>query len=168
MRAQLWLSGWVTPVRAEDERREVLAFAEARPDAALLDVGRGAVLLRLDLAEVVLGEGGPGTDVGPQDFLTARPDPLASIEADTLRHLDADHPDVLDLLRGLLPAGAVAPGDRVRPLGVDRFGYRLRIERPRGHTDVRAPFAAPLSCPGQLGPATQQLLAAARARLTTV
>lgn len=165
VRAQLWLSGWVTPVRAEDERREVLAFAEARPDAALLDVGRGAVLLRLDLAEVVLGEGGPGTDVGPQEFLTARPDPLAGIEADTLRHLDADHSDVVGLLRGLLPPGAVEPGGRVRPLGVDRFGYRLRIETATGHTDVRVPFPAPLTCAGQLGAATQLLLAAARARL---
>ena len=69
VRAQLWLSGWATPVRPADERATALAFAETRPDAALLDVGHSAQLLRLDLAEVVLGESGEGIDVGPQEFL---------------------------------------------------------------------------------------------------
>jgi hypothetical protein len=58
VRAQLWLSGWVTPVRPEDQRAAQLSFAETSPAGALLDVGRTATLLRLDLAEVVLGEGG--------------------------------------------------------------------------------------------------------------
>ncbi|RZU31735.1 DUF2470 domain-containing protein [Blastococcus saxobsidens] len=164
VRAQLWLSGWVTPVRPADERAAALAFAETRPDAALLDVGHGAQLLRLDLAEVVLGEGGEGIDVGPQEFLAARPDPLAALEGDHLRHLAADHADVLDLLAGRLPAGMVARHDVVRPLGLDRFGFRLRIERPLGHTDVRVPFARPLTCAGQLGAAVGEVLCAARAR----
>ncbi|TFV49516.1 DUF2470 domain-containing protein [Blastococcus sp. TF02A_35] len=162
VRAQLWLSGWVTPVRAADERAATLAFAETRPDGALLDVGRTAQLLRLDLAEVVLGEGGATVDVSPGDFLAARPDPLADLEADHLRHLARDHADVLDLLAGRLPVGMVGPTDVVRPLGLDRFGFRLRVERPLGHTDVRVPFARPLTCAGQLGAAVGQVLCAAR------
>lgn len=163
VRAQLWLSGWVTPVHPADERAAALAFAEIRPDGALLDVGRTAQLLRLDLAEVVLGEGGAGLDIGPQEFLAARPDPLAGLESDHLRHLATDHADVLELLAGRLPAGMVAPDDVVRPLGLDRFGFRLRIERSSGHTDVRIPFARPLTCAGQLGAAVGQVLCAARA-----
>lgn len=162
VRAQLWLSGWATPVRAEDLRAAVLSFAEANPAGALLDVGRTAMFLRLDLAEVVLGEAGAGIDVGPQEFLTARPDPLAGLEADTLRHLDEDHPEFLRILAGLLPEGEVGEGDVVRPLGVDRCGFRLRIERPRGHLDVRVPFPRPLTCPGQLGPAVRHMTAMAR------
>lgn len=165
VRAQLWLSGWATPVRVADRRAAVLGFAERCPSPALLDVGSTATLLRLDLAEVVLGEGGTATDVGLADFLAARPDPLAAAEAGTLGHLDRDHPEFLTLLRSLLPAGTVGPDDTVRPLGVDRFGFRLRVERPVGHVDLRVPFARPLTCAGQLGAAVAQLACAARARL---
>ena len=119
-------------------------------------MGRTATLLRLDLAEVVLGEGGDGLDIGLQDFLTARPDPLAALEADTLRHLDSDHPEFLvDPQPACCPTASWGSGTSIRPLGVDRCGFRLRIERPTGHLDVRVPFPRPLSCPGQLGPAVR-------------
>src|SRR3954454_15989643 len=64
VRARLLLSGWVTPVPARDVRATLLTFAETRPASALLDVGRTATLLRLDLAEVVLAEGTTGTEIG--------------------------------------------------------------------------------------------------------
>ena len=109
----------------------MLAFADARPTEVLLDVGRTVTLLRLDLAEVVLGEGGPALEVSPLEFLAARPDPLAALEAEHLAHLDGDHPEFLG------PPGRAAPArlDRsattsLRPLGLDRFGFRLRVERP--------------------------------------
>jgi hypothetical protein len=165
LRAQLWLSGWLTPVRPADQRAAALAFADVRPIGELLDVGRGVRLLRLDLAEVVLREGERCAEIAPPDYAAARPDPLTGIEARMLRHLDADHPDVLALLRSRLPAGEVGPRDVVRPLGIDRFGYRLRIERPTGSADARVPFPRPLTCPGQLHAATRQLLIAARADL---
>lgn len=165
VRAQLWLSGWLTPVHPRDERAAVLAFADARPTEVLLDVGQSVTLLRLDLAEVVLGEGGAVLDVSPLEFLAARPDPLAALEADHLAHLDVDHPEFLTLLGGLLPAGVIGPGDVLRPLGLDRFGFRLRVERPGGHQDVRVPFGRPLICPGELGPAIGRLAGAARSRL---
>jgi hypothetical protein len=164
VRAQLWLSGWATPVRPEDRHAALMGFAEVNSAGALLDVGRTATLLRLDVAEVVLGEGGPGVEIGPQEFLAARPDPLAAVEADTLRHLDADHPEFLAVLAGLLPDWAVGKRDVVRPLGVDRYGFRVRIERPTGHLDVRVPFPRPLTCPGQLGPAVRHMTAAVRGR----
>jgi hypothetical protein len=163
LRAQLWLSGWLTPVHPAARRAAVLAFAETRPVAPLLDVGQDVTLLRLDVAEVVLREGERCTEVGPQAYAAARPDPLAAVEARMLQHLDRDHPEVLDLLGSRIPAGELGPGDVVRPLGLDRFGYRLRIERPAGRRDLRVPFPRPLTCPGQLHAATRQLLCAARA-----
>ncbi|PRY47612.1 uncharacterized protein DUF2470 [Geodermatophilus tzadiensis] len=163
VRATLWLSGWLTPVPVADRTAAALAFAEVRPEGALLDVGGAAALLRLDLAEVVLREGGGCTEVSPAGFAAARPDPLAAVEAGVLQHLERDHPDVLAVLRSRV---AVGPGEVVRPLGVDRFGYRLRVERPGGHRDVRVPFPRPLTCPGQLRAATSQLLCALRAGLT--
>ncbi|MEX5718445.1 DUF2470 domain-containing protein [Geodermatophilus maliterrae] len=161
VRATLWLSGWLTPVRPADRTAAALAFAEVRPEGALLDVGGAAALLRLDLAEVVLREGTACTEVSPARFAAARPDPLATVEARMLQHLDRDHPDVLAVLRSRV---AVGEGETVRPLGVDRFGYRLRVERPGGHRDVRVSFPRPLTCPGQLRAATSQLLRAGFAR----
>ena len=164
VRAQLWLSGWLTPVRPRDERPASVAFAEVQPAEVLLDVGRSATLLRLDLAEVVLGENRCGIDIGPADFLAARPDPLAAVEADVLRHLDRDHPDFMALLGRLLPTGVAGAGDVLRPLGIDRFGVRLRIERDRGFQDLRVPFIRPLTHHVQLGPALRQLTCVARSR----
>lgn len=162
VRAQLWLSGWLTPVRAEDQREVALAFADVQPAGALLDVGTTAVLLRLDLAEVVLGEGGTTVELTPEDYADAEPDPLVGVETAALQHLDADHPEELALLRSRIPGVWVTDTDVVRPLGLDRSGFRLRIESARGHRDVRIPFDAPVSSEADLGPAVHRLMCAAR------
>ncbi|MGY1810701.1 DUF2470 domain-containing protein [Blastococcus sp. SYSU D00669] len=163
VRAQMWLSGWATPVPERDVRDALLAFADVRPSHALLDVGTTATLLRLDLAEIVLREGSAVAEVGPEEFAAAAPDPLAAVEAATLAHLDRDHPEFLALLTAAIPAGQVGPGDVVRPLGLDRFGLRLRIERAGGQQDVRLAFPRPLTCPGQLGAAMRALTCGVRA-----
>lgn len=162
VRAQLWLSGWLTVVRPEHERDVALAFAEAHPAGALLDVGRTATLLRLDLAEVVLGEGGSTVELTPEDYAAAEPDPLVAVEGTALQHLDADHPAELALLRSRIPGDWLGEHDVVRPLGLDRAGFRLRIEGERGHRDVRVPFDAPVTSEVELGPAVHRLMCAAR------
>jgi len=162
VRAQLWLSGWLTPVRPEDEREVALAFAEVQPAGALLDVGSTATLLRLDLAEVVLGESGTTVELTPEDYADAEPDPLVAVEASALQHLDDDHPGELALLRSRIPAGWLTEGDVVRPLGLDRAGFRLRIEGGRGHRDVRVPFDVPVTDEAGLGPAVHRLMCATR------
>ena len=162
VRAQVWLSGWLSAVGRAEERSLALAFAEVAPVAELLDVGREATLLRLDLAEVVLREGGAVAEVEPEDFLAAAPDPLAGVEAAALEHLDTAHPEELALLRSRIPADWLGPQDVVRPLGLDRCGFRLRVEQPVGHRDLRVPFAAPVTCADELGPAVHMLMCAAR------
>jgi Protein of unknown function (DUF2470) len=162
VRAQVWLSGWLSPVPPEEQRAAALAFADVAPVAALLDVGRESALLRLDLAEVVLREGAAVVEVAPEDFLAAAPDPLAGVEAAALEHLDAAHPEELALLRSRIPADWLGERDVVRPLGLDRCGFRLRIEQPRGHRDLRVPFARPVTGEEQLAAAVDQLMCAAR------
>jgi len=162
VRAQVWLSGWLSPVLGADQRAAALAFAEVAPVAQLLDVGTGASLLRLDLAEVVLGECGTVTEVTPEEYRAAEPDPLAGVEASALQHLEASHAAELALLRSRVPAAWLGRGNEVRPLRLDRWGFLLRIEQPNGHRDVRVPFAQPITGPDELGPAVHRLMCAAR------
>jgi hypothetical protein len=162
VRAQVWLSGWLTPVDGAEQRAAALAFADVAPVAALLDVGADASLLRLELAEVVLGECGTVTEVQPEDYLAASPDPLAGVEAHVLQHLEAAHPEELALLRSRMPGRWMSAGDEVRLLGLDRCGLRLRIEQQAGHRDVRIPFPDPVGNAAELGPAVHRLMCAAR------
>jgi len=162
VRAQVWLSGWLTPLLPGDLQAATLAFADVAPVGALLDVGHGATMLRLDLAEVVLGECGTVSELAPEDYLAAAPDPLAEVEAQALQHLDEAHPEELALLCSRVPAAWLSHGDVVRPLGLDRWGFRLRIEGGSGHRDVRVPFAEPVAAAEELAGAINRLMCAAR------
>lgn len=161
IRAQLWISGWLAPVHRVDQAAAVLAFADVSPAEVLLDVGRSASLLRLDYADLVLGESGPAVEVTPEQYAAASPDPLVAVEADAVRHLEQAHPEELAVLRSRLPDDCAGPDDVVRPLGLDRWGLRFRIERLCGCRDVRLSFARPVSCPAELGEAMRRLLCAA-------
>lgn len=71
------------------------------------------------------------------------------------------HPDVVAQLLRHVPADVRRRGIGVRPLGLDRFGLRLRIERPdsKGHdTDVRVRFSRPVADVRQLGQEIRTLL----------
>ena len=58
------------------------------------------------------------------------------------QHLDTAHRDVVARLADRLPA-RLRRGD-VRPLGLDRYGVRLRVEGADGDHDVRLPFGKPV------------------------
>jgi hypothetical protein len=156
LRARLELAGWLVPVPAEDEADLVLAFAAVRPDDVLLDVGLTATLLRLDLAEVLLHEGGGCTEITPEDYAAARSDPLGAAEDD----LVSEHAGLLAELRARVQAWA--GDDAVHLLGLDRHGVLFRVEPRTGCYDLRTPFPAPLTSTGELPGAVRTLLACVR------
>lgn len=156
LRARLELTGWLTPVPAEDEAELVLAFAAVRPDDVLLDVGLNATLLRLDLAEALLHEGGGRTEVTPEDYAAARPDPLGAAEDD----LVTEHAVPLAELGARVQAWA--GDDPVHLLGLDRHGVLFRVEPRTGCYDLRIPFPAPLTSTGELSAAVRTLLTCTR------
>jgi hypothetical protein len=134
----------------------VLAFAEACPADVLLDVGLTATLLRLDLAEALLEEGGSCTEIAPEEYAAARPDPVGAAEADLL----AAHAGPLRRLCDRVQSWT--GDDGVQLLGVDRFGVLFRVECGAGHYDLRTPFGAPVTGPEAFAAAVSALLACSR------
>ncbi|MGY1741447.1 MULTISPECIES: DUF2470 domain-containing protein [unclassified Blastococcus] len=157
LRGRLELVGWLTPVAPAEEPALVLDFAEACPADVLLDVGLTATLLRLEVAEVLLEEGGSCTAIDPEEFAGARPDPLAADEVE----LFGEHAGALAELcaRVRLWAGE---DDGVHLLGVDRFGVLFRVECPASHYDLRVPFPAAVADRPAFAAALAELLTCAR------
>ncbi|WP_236567941.1 MULTISPECIES: DUF2470 domain-containing protein [unclassified Nocardiopsis] len=143
-RAVLWVSGTLEVLEHADARARAARLVDTDPDDRLLRIGHGMTMVVLRTALAVHSDPDGARVLGPAELAAARPDPFCRWEGPWLRHLDEDHPD---LLEDLLAAVPEAPEGRPRPLGVDRLGLRLRVETERGHHDVRLPFARPARTP---------------------
>lgn len=142
-------------IAAEDPNPALLQVQTPRSAPVLEDDTR-YVLLRLVIESVVVtdGTGAEAVDVGA--LLAARPDPFCTFESCWIRHLDTAHRDVVARLASRLPA-RLRRGD-VRPLGLDRYGVRLRIESADGDRDVRLPFHKPVDDVSSLSQAIRVLM----------
>jgi uncharacterized protein DUF2470 len=161
VRGLLWISGRLRVLPLRVARRAALRIAAEQPDERLLDVGHGETLLRLEPTMVVLSDAEGTEALAPTAVAAAPPDPVAATGDAWLAHLAAAHANTLSALVPRLPVHLRRPGNRIAPLGVDRHGLRLRIETEDPDAtdhDVRLPFDAPLSCPGQLGEAVRALI----------
>ena len=142
VRLLVWIRGSLHAVPDDAVRATVDLIATANPDPGLLDVGSGHTLLRLDVESVVVADASGAESVDVAALLDARPDPFCAMETHWLRHLDVAHQDVVSRQAAKLP-GPLRRG-RVRPLGLDRYGIRLRIEGADGDRDIRLPFGRPV------------------------
>ena len=156
IRGLLWITGWLRPLSPEPARARAVAIAGTRPDERLLDVGHGMTLLRLTPASLVLADAEGTHSLRPHAFSAAPPDPFHDYEAQWLRHLESDHADVVEQLAKHLPAEL--RGGRIRPLGLDRFGLRLRVEADAGDHDVRLAFSKSVDSPPQLAAELRRLV----------
>lgn len=156
VRSLVWIRGRVHEVSAAAVRPLLDVIAAEHPNPALLEVGAGGVLLLLAVESVVVADSTGAEPVRLGALLAAQPDPFCDLESIWLRHLDADHPEVMSRLACKLPV-ALRKG-RVRPLGLDRYGLRLRIEGFDEDRDVRLPFAEPVGDVIGLGKAMRALI----------
>jgi Protein of unknown function (DUF2470) len=167
VRSLVWIRGRLHQVPLPAVPRLLDGIAAEHPNPALLQVQTlqsGPVadddtrylLARLDIESVVVTDstGAEAVDVGA--LLAARPDPFCAFESCWIRHLDTAHRDVVARLAARLPA-RLRRGD-VRPLGVDRYGVRLRVESADGDRDVRLPFRQPVDDVTDLGQAIRVLM----------
>ncbi|MGQ4618319.1 DUF2470 domain-containing protein [Nocardia sp. R7R-8] len=141
VRALVWLRGWVRSVPAQAQRALAAEVATEHPHPGLLDIGFGATLLRLMINSAVVADSAGAESVDSDQLRRAQPDPFCAMESAWLRHLRADHADVVAQLARHLP-----PHLRrgvVHPLAIDRYGLTLRVEGHDGDHDFRLPFSAP-------------------------
>lgn len=156
VRGLLWITGWLRALSADEARALAVLVAEDRPDPRLLDLGHGSTMLRLDPATMVLADAESTHSVRLDAFTDATPDPFASFEAGWLRHLEISHTDVVGALARHLPKEL--RGGHLRPLGLDRFGLRLRVEAIDADHDVRLAFSRPVSTPDELSDELRRLV----------
>jgi hypothetical protein len=112
-------------------------------------------LLRLGLTSAVLANSAGAASVTNGELAQAVPDPFWEFEADWVAHMDSDHTDLITALSGRLPV-ELRQG-RVRPLGIDRFGIRFRVEGAEGDSDVRLSFPRPVGDVMELSKALRTL-----------
>lgn len=156
VRGLLWITGWLRALTGEAARADAIAVADEHPDPRLLDVGHGATLIRLVPLSVVIADAEGSVAVPPADFAAAEPDPFCRLESGWLRHVESTHPDVVGLLSRHLPAHV--RGGHIRPLGLDRFGLRLRVEGVGGDHDIRLAFSRSVRTAGELAIEFRRLL----------
>jgi hypothetical protein len=162
VRSLVWIRGRLRRVPAPLVPALLDVIATDDPDPALLQVNSaswgegGLALMWLRTESVVIADATGAESVELDDLLAARPDPFCAVESSWLQHIDNDHREVVDVLASRLPP-SLRRGT-VRPLGVDRYGLRLRVELDDGDHDVRLPFAAPVTDVTGLGRAIRVLM----------
>ncbi|MFE3828064.1 DUF2470 domain-containing protein [Streptomyces sp. NPDC059092] len=143
IRGRAWLSGWLTR------------------EPGLADAGR--MTLRLEVGEACVDDLWGAEPVEPEDFVRAAPDPLVEHEAELLQHLHSAHSAEVRSLRGLLgerTASASAAGTAAVPVGIDRFGLRVRFTGVQCF-DARFDFPEPVRNVNELRYAMHTLFDAA-------
>jgi Protein of unknown function (DUF2470) len=143
VRGLLWITGQLAPVEPARARGLAVGLVEDRPDPRLLDLGHGATMLRLAPLSMVVADADGTHPVTPEQFAAAAVDPFCHQEAGWLRHLELSHTEVVHTLRRHLPDRL--RGGHLRPLGLDRYGLRLRVEALEGDHDVRLAFERPIA-----------------------
>jgi Protein of unknown function (DUF2470) len=149
VRSLVWIGGRLRHVPAAEVLALLDLIASQDPNPALLQVNSddcdgepGYALLRLEVDSVVVADSTGAESIGVGTLLGARPDPFCAMESWWLQHMESAHHGVVERLASRLPL-SLRRG-RVRPLGLDRYGVRLRVETDDGDHDVRLPFPQPV------------------------
>jgi Protein of unknown function (DUF2470) len=167
VRSLVWIRGRLHQVSPSGVSGLLDLIATEHPHPALLQVQTPGsrpvadgdiqyLLARLEIESVVVTDATGAEAVDASALLAARPDPFCALESCWIKHLDTAHRDVVARLAARLPA-RLRRGE-VRPLGVDRYGMRLRVESAEGDRDVRLPFHKPVDDIVGLGQAIRVLM----------
>ncbi|MFG2207994.1 DUF2470 domain-containing protein [Streptomyces sp. NPDC048638] len=178
IRGRAWVAGWLTPVRNDERAEAARLLAERHPVGELLGIGEALqprpapgihrrsawMLLRLEVGEGAVDDLWGAESVEPDEFAAASPDPLIAHEAELLQHLHSAHGEQVRGLCSLLGDRSALCGlrDQAVPLGLDRFGLRVRFTDAEQHSfDARFDFPEPVGDVAELRRAMHVLFEAA-------
>lgn len=166
VRAAVRLYGHLVEVPRGERAAAAMVLAGRRQRDALPGDPEAATaaMLRFEVERVQVTTPGPPAAVDLRQYAVALPDPVVDYEAAQLRHLLHAHVEEVSRLCALIDPAATARATRVFPVGLDRFGFVLRVETPDGASRERVPFAAPLRRVTELASALRALLARATVR----
>jgi hypothetical protein len=125
---RVWVSGWAVRLTGDEAKQATLDYAEIDAAGDLLDVGGTKVLHRMEVAEVRYERNGALTDVDPDAFAEATPDPLRQIEFDLIADL-ADHhlAEMSAYVRRQL-GSTFQPKSEPEVVRMDRYGFLVRLD----------------------------------------
>ena len=167
VRSLVWVRGRLrqVPPGAVTKLLDLIATEDPNPALLQIETPRSApsnsdeiryTLLHLEIASVVVTDATGAEPVSVADLLAARPDPFCEIESTLLWHLTTAHNDVVARLVSKLPT-PLRRG-QIRPLGLDRYGVRFRVEGSDGDHDIRLPFHKPVDDMNGLSQAIRVLM----------
>ena len=132
------LVGEAAPLPAADRTAARAAYLAWHPNAQYWVDFEDFAFYRLELLDVYFVGGFAAMDwVGAEQYLAARPDPLAEAAAGILAHMNRDHADALLTFARVL--GQVE-ADEASMVGVDRLGFKLRVRSRDRLQSVRIAF----------------------------
>ncbi|MFB8761790.1 DUF2470 domain-containing protein [Nocardiopsis alba] len=155
VRSLLWINGNLRRPSARRARDLALEAVEDDPDERLLDLGHGRTMVVLEPHLIMYSDNDGCHLLSPEEFTSLRADPFDRWEGPWLRHLERDHGDLLHAVVRHCPVPL--PEGRPRPLGVDRYGLRLRLEGSDGDHDVLIPFHRPARTPHEVAHRVHEL-----------
>jgi len=157
------LLGEVGRLSGKDIAEARKAYLDRHPNAAYWVDFEDFGFYRLEVIDVYYVGGFAAMDwVSAEEYLAARPDPLADAGAGIIEHMNRDHADALLTFSRVL---ANAEADQAIMTSVDRLGFKLRITSgPRMH-GARIPFPREVTTAEECRAVFIEMLGDARQRL---
>jgi putative heme iron utilization protein len=160
--ARATLVGTCAKIGEDGDARD--AFLAQHPEAASYASFKDFAMYRLEPTGVrYVGGFGRMSWVGPDEYASAEPDPLAAHEVGILQHMNDDHHDaVLAYARAL---AGVADATRAVMIAIDRYGFDVLAVTPAGERRARIAFTDDVTSPDIARRALVALVRQARSAL---
>jgi len=156
------LMGEAVPVASEARAPARSAYLDRHKNAAYWVDFDDFSFYRLEVRDVYYVGGFAAMDwVTAEEYLSARPDPLADSAQEIIEHMNRDHSDALLTFAHVL---AGTPAGEALMVSVDRLGFKLRIKSEGRLHGVRIPFPCEVRTPGECREVFIEMLREARQR----
>jgi putative heme iron utilization protein len=164
--ARVTLLGAVRVIPREASASARAAFLGRHPHAAYYADFTDFDFYRLEVSDLrFIGGYGRMSWVDAAAYREAEPDPIASDAAGVLAHMNDDHADALLLYARAFTTATDATDARMT--SVDRYGFEMSIDTPRGRGPARLAFDAPIGAKDEVRKALVRLVKEAREKLAS-